>query len=39
MLQLSHTKVKAATIDKERFDFAIINFAKHWREAIGVAIA
>ena len=28
-----------ATIDKERFDFAIINFAKHWREAIGVAIA
>ena len=24
-------KVKAATIGKERFDFAIINFAKHWR--------
>ena len=32
-------KVKAATIDKERYDFTVVNFAKHWREAIGVAIA
>ena len=32
-------KVKAATIDKDRYDFTVVNFAKHWREAIGVAIA
>ena len=32
-------KVKAATIDKERYYFTVVNFAKHWREAIGVAIA
>jgi hypothetical protein len=30
--------VKAATTNRELTDFSIINFAKHWREAVGVAI-
>ena len=30
--------VKAATTNRELTDFSIIKFAKHWREAIGVAI-
>ena len=30
--------VKAATTNRELTDFSIIKFAKHWREAVGVAI-